>query len=124
MLMQNLETLSRQELINSTAHLIAEERRITASLIRHLREIERRQIHLEMGFGSMFDLMTKHYGFSEGAASRRIAAMRLSKDVPDIEQSIESGRLTLSTASHVQNFFQNERKLWKASHGESASANF
>ena len=67
-----------------------------------------------MGFSSMFELLTKHYGYSEGSADRRLSAMRLSRDVPGVVQAIEAGRLTLSTASQVQHFFRAERKLGKS----------
>jgi hypothetical protein len=108
-----LKNLSRQELINNTSRLVEKEREITAELIRLLCEIERRRLHLEMGYGSMFELLTKHYAYSEGSADRRISAMRLSKDVPSVVEAIEAGRLTLSTASQVQHFFRNEQKLGK-----------
>lgn len=111
--METLEIISRQLLINNTNRLVAKEREITAELIRHLCEIERRRLHLEMGFGSMFDLLTKHYKYSEGSADRRISAMRLSKDVPGVMQAIEAGKLSLSSASQVQHFLQNEQKQGK-----------
>ena len=90
-----------------------EERQITAELIRHLAEIERRRLHLEMGFGSMFDLLTKHFKFSEGAAARRLSAMRLAKEVPAVTEAIETGKLTLCAANQVQQFFRNELKQGK-----------
>ena len=109
----SLESLSKQELLTRAGTLVAEERRITAEIICALREIERRRIYLEMGFGSMFDLLTRHFKYSPGAADRRISAMRLSRDVPDVAKSIESGKLSLSTASQVQHFLINEKKRGK-----------
>lgn len=108
--MQKFKDLSQQELLDKTLRLVQEERRITSALLRSLREIDRRRLHLEMGFGSLFEMLVKHYGYSEGAASRRISAMRLSKEAPEIQSSIEAGKLTLSTASQVQHFLQNEKK--------------
>ena len=102
--------LTRKELLDDTGKLVAEERRITASLLKYLAEIDRRKLHLEMGFGSLFELLVKYWGYSEAAAGRRIAAMRLSKEVPEVSQAIETGKLSLSAASQIQNFFRNEQR--------------
>jgi hypothetical protein len=44
--------------------------------------------------------------YSEGQAGRRIQAMRLIKEIPEIEQKIESGALSLSNISQAQSFFR------------------
>ena len=44
--------------------------------------------------------------------SRRLAALRLSKDVPNVVQAIEAGKLNL--ASQVGSFLRNEEKVGKS----------
>src|SRR5690349_18064623 len=85
--------------------LVREERRITLALIETLREIESRMIFAELGYGSLFEFAVRHLGLSEGAAQRRIQAMRLVKSVPEAQVQLESGSLSLSNAAKVQGFF-------------------
>jgi len=54
--------------------------------------------------------MTEYLGYSEGAAQRRIQAMRLIKHLPEVEKKIETGEISLTVASQVQGFFQREDK--------------
>ena len=111
--MKYLKSLNREELISQTDLLVKKEREVTAELIRHLCEIEARRLHLELGFGSMFEFLTKYYSYSEGAADRRLSAMRLSKSVPGVMEAIETGTLSLSAASQAHHFFQREEKAGK-----------
>lgn len=103
--------LSSQELLVQTKSLVAQERKLTLQLIEHLEEIQRRRLHVDMGFASLWEFATQELGLSEGAAQRRIQAMRLVRDVPEAKASLESGRLSLSNAAKVQSFRQAEKKL-------------
>ena len=61
----NLKTLSVKQLLSETKNLVAEERRVTLLLIEHLREIDRRLLFLEMGYGSLFEFCVKELTLSE-----------------------------------------------------------
>ena len=100
----NLKPLSGSELLARTKSLVAEERRISADVLHHLCEIERRRIFAEAGFSSLFTYCIGELKYSEGAAYRRINAMRLLKECPEIEESIRDGSLSVSSASEVQRF--------------------
>jgi 5-methylcytosine-specific restriction endonuclease McrA len=104
--MKTLSSLSGTELLQRTQDIVAIERRATMDLIEHLREIERRMLFLELGYSSLFDFAVKHLGLSEGSAQRRLAAMRLMRDVPEAKAKLESGELSLSNASRVQTVFR------------------
>jgi 5-methylcytosine-specific restriction endonuclease McrA len=106
-----MKNLTQAELLDRTKNLVAQERRITLELIEHLREVDRRLLHAELGYGSLFEFCTKELGLSEGSAQRRIQAMRLVRDVPEARESLESGRLTLSNAAKVQTVAQAARRL-------------
>lgn len=109
-MLDQLKTLSSPDLLDKTKSLIAEERRVSTEILWHLREIESRRIFSEMGFGSMYELLTRHFGYSEGSAHRRLSAARLLKEIPGIEPALKEGKLTLTTVSLAQGFFQNEKK--------------
>ncbi len=98
----SLKHLSSSELLNNTRTLAAEERRITLQLIEHLKEIDSRMLYAELGFESLFAFVVRHLGYSEGSAHRRIAAMRLLKEVPEVREKLESGALTLTNAAKIQ----------------------
>jgi 5-methylcytosine-specific restriction endonuclease McrA len=105
-----MKHLSSVELLARTKSLVAEERRATVALIEHLEEISRRMLYAEMGYASLWEFATIELGLSEGAAQRRIQAMRLVRDVPSAKALLETGKLSLSNAAKVQSFRQAEKK--------------
>ena len=108
--MQSLRTIDAPSLLKNTKTLVNEERRITLELIDHLREIERRLLFAELGYGSLFEFVVKHLGLSEGSAQRRISAMRLSRDIPEAKVSLANGDLSLSNAAKLHSVFRSEKK--------------
>ncbi|OFZ55188.1 MAG: hypothetical protein A2428_11620 [Bdellovibrionales bacterium RIFOXYC1_FULL_54_43] len=108
--MKYLRSLSDSELLSQTQLLVARERKLTAELLWHLREVEHRRLYAEEGFSSLFDYVTRGLGYAEGSADRRISAMRLLKELPGIEPALKSGELSLSNASALQHFFKSEQK--------------
>jgi hypothetical protein len=110
-----MKNWSSEELLVRTRNLVAEERRVTLSLIEHLEEIQSRMLYAELGYSSLWEFATEDLGLSDGAAQRRILAMRLVLDVPEAKVSLKSGKLSLSNAAKVQSFRQAERKLGRKS---------
>lgn len=102
--------LSNDKLIYQTKALVHEERRIQVEVLLHLKEIERRKLFLDLGYGSLFEFTKTELGYSESAAYRRIQAMRLMKAVPELEQKISTGTITLTTAAQMQTFLKFEKK--------------
>src|SRR5262249_17275777 len=49
-------------------------------------------------------------GYTEGAASRRIASMRLLRELPELKEDLVTGRQSLSSLSLAQKFFRTEEK--------------
>lgn len=75
-------------------------------ILRYLREVERRRLFSELGYASLFDFSVRELKYSEGRAGRRIAAMRLIKEVPEVEAKIASGELSLSNVQQAQSLFR------------------
>lgn len=63
------------------------ERRTTLEVIELLQEVERRSLHLQRGYGSLLEFCMKELKYSESAAYRRICAMRVMKDIPQVKKS-------------------------------------
>ncbi len=97
-----LRTLSNIELMNRFGKLVQTERRITHLVLEVISEIDVRKIYLERAYPSLFEFLTKVFGYSPSAAVRRIESARLMREVPEIAIKIEEGSLNLSQLSQVQ----------------------
>ena len=64
-------------------------------------EVEKRRIHLDMGYSSLFVFLTKHLKYSDGSAYRRIEAMKIMRDVPDLGQRITVGAISVTVAAEI-----------------------
>jgi len=100
---------SDKVLLEKTQILAQKERAITLEVLQHLREIERRSLYAEIGYSSLFEYAVKELKYSEGAAQRRISSVRLIRDVPEVEEKIKTGKLSLSALSQAQVFFRQEK---------------
>lgn len=104
-----IKTLSDPDLIQSLKSAVAEERRQTTLVLDLLREVDRRRLYADYGYSSLWEFCVRELKYSEGAASRRIASMRLVRELPDLKQDILSGKQTLSNLMTAQRFFRVEK---------------
>jgi hypothetical protein len=110
----NLKSISDSELLVATKQLASEEKRIGIQVLHHLREIDARKLFASLGFSSLFSYCTGELQYSEGGAYRRIASMKLLRDVPEYESKLQEGAVSVATLSQVQSFFvQEKRQLGK-----------
>jgi hypothetical protein len=103
-----LKTITDQVLIQQTTGLVRRERELLTQVLEHLREIDRRRLFASLGYKSLFDFALKHLGYSEEAAYRRIQAMRMLQQLPEIEEKLEKGEVQLTHLSMAQRFFRKE----------------
>ena len=108
-----IKQLSNKELLSHTKLLVQKERSIHIQVLRHLAEIDSRKLFFKQGFSSLFDYAVRELGYSEGAAYRRIKAMKLCCALPETAKRLQSGRLSLSAASQLQVFFEKQDKKIK-----------
>ena len=108
-----IKQLSNKELLSHTKLLVQKERSIHIQVLRHLAEIDSRKLFFSQGFFSLFDYAVRELGYSEGAAYRRIKAMKLCREIPETAKRLQSGRLSLSAASQLQVFFERQDKKIK-----------
>lgn len=107
----NLKNISDQFLLSEADRLTKNERKELTTILYHLKEIETRRLFSSLGYKSMFEYTIKELGYSEDQAMRRISAMRLLKELPEIETKITDGSLTLSNLGKAQSLFQKEKKM-------------
>ena len=108
-----IKQLSNKELLSQTKFLVQKERSVHIQVLRHLAEIDSRKLFFKQGFFSLFDYAVRELGYSEGAAYRRIKAMKLCRELPETANRLQSGRLSLSAASQLQVFFEKQDKKIK-----------
>ena len=94
------------QLISSLDNIVRREREILAEVLNHFKEFDRRKLFSKLGYSSLHEYAVKHLKYSDDQAYRRVQAMRLMRDIPEIETKIEEGSLTLSSLSQAQSFFR------------------
>jgi hypothetical protein len=107
----NLNTIPDVTLIANTESLIRQEREILTNVLHHLREIERRRLFSSLGYKSLFDFTVKRLGYPEDQAYRRISAMKLLKELPEIEEKINQGQISLTHIGLAHSLFKHEKKV-------------
>jgi hypothetical protein len=105
----NLREISNDLLLSRAQSLAQKERELSLEVLQHLREIERRSLYAKCGYPSLFEYAVQELKYSQGAAHRRIASMRLLKEIPEMEAKLETGEMSLSTLSRAQTFFRQEK---------------
>jgi hypothetical protein len=77
--------------------LAGEERNVQVDFLLHLDEFDRRRAFVEAGHTSLWSYCLEVLHMREGAAGRRIQAMRVLRRFPRLEVALRDGRLCLST---------------------------
>lgn len=107
----NLKSVADKDLITNMDSLVQTEREVLTKVLHHLREIEVRRLFSSLGYKSLFDYAVKRLGYSDDQAARRISAMRLLKEIPELESKIADGSLTLTNIGMAQILFRREKPL-------------
>jgi 5-methylcytosine-specific restriction endonuclease McrA len=94
-----LRSLSDKELLAQIQTLRHREHLSTLEILLHLNEVERRRLHLRLGYGSLFDYCIKHLTYSASAAGRRIQAARCVRRFPEAFGLLKKNRVNLMTLS-------------------------
>lgn len=108
-----LSQLSDQALLEQTQLLVRKEKEILSEILTHLEEVRKRRLFCELGCGSLFQYCVKHLGYSEDQAYRRVNALKLMKEIPDVQSQIAQGELTLSTLTVAQSLFKTDQSVDK-----------
>lgn len=106
----NLKTLSDEALHANNIQGAREEREALTRMLHQLRETERRRLFSKYKCKSLFDYAIDYLKYSSDQAHRRIQAMRLLKDLPEVEEKISSGALNLTNLALAQKLFVKQKK--------------
>ncbi|RZA00083.1 MAG: hypothetical protein EOP11_18695, partial [Proteobacteria bacterium] len=89
-------------LLEQLLHLVDRERKLNVEILKKLREAEDTRLFAKHGFASMHEFCVGKLGYSDGAADRRVKAMRLIRANPQVEEKIALGAINLTTAANLQ----------------------
>lgn len=101
-----LKHLSNNDLHSQTKSIAEKERLSTIEVLWHLRENERRMLYAQMGYRDLKEYCVKELKYSEGSSWRRIGAMRLLQELPEVENKIQTGELNLTQISLAKAHFR------------------
>jgi hypothetical protein len=105
----SLHQLTDSELIASTTRALTALRSAEIQILHHFREIEQRR--LWTGAGSIYKYLARTFQLTDDQIYPRLQAMRLLRVVPELEQQLEQGLLSLTVALKAQRAFAAETKL-------------
>jgi len=108
--MNEISKLSDTNLISEVKRLVSEERRLTADLLHYLCEVRRRRLFAQYGYPSLFTFCVKYLGYTEAQTQRRLEAMKAMIEIPEIEEKIKDGALSLTAVAQAQSYFRSQEK--------------
>ena len=98
----SLEALSDDQLLRQIESLSRAEHAAMIHVLHHLNEIERRRLHLDLGYRSMFDYCIRSLEYSPAAAGRRIQAARCIRRFPAVLPLLREREINLSVISLIE----------------------
>src|SRR5688572_25951153 len=107
--LSSLANVSSDRLTARLYELRVEERQRLVEFLLYLAELERRRLHLDLGFGSTFAFCTEHLGLSKASAYRRTTAARLLSRFPLVAEYLADGRLNLTTLVELRDVLSGDR---------------
>lgn len=110
-LIQLLQMMSDRELLTSTKSLAHFERKILTQVLHHLYEVNRRRLYSALKHKNLAEYTMKELGYSESEAYRRIDAMHAIQELPELEEKLAEGTISLTNLSMAQVFFRAEEKV-------------
>ncbi len=100
----NLKILTDIVLRSDSKRAALLERSAITHLLHHINEVDRRKLYCDWKYTSLFDWTVRELGLCEGSAQLRIVAARSLIEMPELEEKIQSGALTLTNIAQVNQF--------------------
>ncbi|OGR57967.1 MAG: hypothetical protein A2X36_17030 [Elusimicrobia bacterium GWA2_69_24] len=104
----DLSGISDETLLGKVDALAETERFSLVDLLLHLGELDRRGACQERGYASVFAYLTRHLGYSESDAVRRVRAARAAREYPSILRMLANGDLHLVSIAMLEPWLTSE----------------
>lgn len=102
------DALSDRELLNDVISSCKSGNELVARIVAQLAEVERRRMHLELGYSSMLPFCEGYLGMSKGEACRRLVAARLVQRYSVIVTMLEQGEIRLEGLSLINRYLTDD----------------
>src|SRR5688572_19906781 len=106
----NLKNISDTDLLAMSKSYSVREKEVLLIVLRHIADVELRELYLSEGYHSMYSYLIIELGYSENGASRRLRGARLINLYPETFDMIKDGSLNLSTVSEALKVITPENK--------------
>ncbi len=103
-----LKQKPNQTLLLELKECVRVEKLSTVAVLEYLFEVNRRRLYLEENETSLFAFCINSLGYSEPEANLRIQAVRAMKDVPEILNDINEGKINLTNVARAQRHFRQQ----------------
>src|SRR4051812_4547557 len=97
-----LDSLSSDALASRISVLLSRERSCVVQFLWHLAEVDRRKLHLQLGYSSLFVYCTDALHLTKASAYRRTTAAALLNRFPAAAELLADGRLCLTTLAALK----------------------
>jgi hypothetical protein len=91
-----MKKLNDQQLVESTRMAIQASREALVQVLRHFKEIESRRLWIHAG--SLYKYLSRTFELTDDQVYPRLQAMRLMNAIPEVEQKLEDGQLSVTNA--------------------------
>ena len=110
----DLSKLSDHQLMLNSKSLVKQENALLVAILHHIKEIDRRRLYADFKQPSLLDLVMHELGYPRDQAVRRIQAMRLMREIPQVEELMDSAQLNLTHVGIVQSLFSHQKNEGQA----------
>jgi len=87
------------KLHNELLELRKKENQISAEILEKLQQMENSRSYLDLGYSSLFDYLVRGLNYSQSRAYERQSCLRLTKEIPELKEKIDQGKLSYTTLS-------------------------
>ncbi len=105
---QILATLSDKQLIRKGDRAVQSRHELAIEILDCLIEIEKRELHLEEGYSSLFDYCTRRWHYSPPKAGRTIAVARCVKNFPAVRSLLIERKITVCGIARIAGILTDE----------------
>jgi hypothetical protein len=100
----NLKNIHDDLLLEQLGNLFQREKKLADAILVNLQEVYERKLYAKLGYGSMFEMLVKHFGHGESAAYQRTSALKMIQVVPSAQQALARGETTMTTLADTHKF--------------------
>ena len=116
----NLTFTSANEVMRYLDLAVRNEKKATHTVLKYINEVSARKLYIDLGYESLFKMLTERHKYSVNQAYDRIDAARVLKIDPTVIKKLESGSLNLTQLVKVGQCFKHEAKAGKPMDAERA----